>query len=129
MLIQMPLKGTWVTETAPELTKAHCDVVTFTCSFTTQGDASDCLCITCRASWHSLNCKCGPKSAPCFRASKLASPLHHRLELQPSTAQLKAVFCCCFCPPRTGFVWTYPCAHWNQRLLALYLFYRKFDHM
>lgn len=75
----------------PWINEMHSYIVTFTCSFTAQEDTSDCLCITCRACWHSLNCNYGPKSALCFALANW--PCHSIIALSCSQALLNWKLC------------------------------------
>lgn len=85
-----------------ELIKVHSDTMTFTCSFAalhTQEDPSDGLCVTRLASWHSLNCNYGTKSAPCFA---LANWPRHSI-IAWVAAKRRSIESCfffsCFFPP------------------------------
>lgn len=85
-----------------ELIKVHSDTVTFTCSFAalhTQEDPSNGLSVMCLASWHSLNCNYGTKSAPCFTPANW--PRHSIIALSCGQAPLnwKLFFFLFFSPP------------------------------
>lgn len=72
-----------------ELIKVHSDTVTFTCSFATihtQEDSSNGLSVMRLASWHSLNCNYGTKSAPCFALANW--PRHSIIALSCGQAPL-----------------------------------------